>query len=140
LLSGLQEGFKGLPILGQHSHKPYAISYLGIAGNHRRGDQDNGFEGKLQIQGSSDGEWENCLDVAAAQAQIGSSATNRAVGSVSLYFDRHSNIYACVFATVIRVVISHGQYLLLRGAVLLREQGTVDVLGSAHSPWRQTLQ
>jgi hypothetical protein len=134
LLSGLQEGFKRLPILGKHSHKPYAIPHLRIAGNHGRGDQNDGSEGKLQIQISPDWEWIDCFDVATAQAQICGSATNRAVGSVSLYFDRHAHCYAWVFAAVIRVAVNHGSYLSLRGAVLLRKQGKVNLDRIAQNP------
>lgn len=137
LLSSLQEGFKRLAILGEHSHKPYAIPHLWIAGNDGRGDQNDGSEGKLQIQVSPDLEWKDCFDVATAQAQICSSTTNRAVGSVSLYFDRHAHCYARVFAAVIRVVINHGSYLSLRGAVLLREQGKVNLVPIAQNPRRQ---
>jgi len=67
LLSGFQEGFKRLPILLEHPDELDPISHLGIAGNHGGGDQDGSFDGKLQIQISPDWEWENCLDVAAAQ-------------------------------------------------------------------------
>ena len=68
MLSGLQEGLKRLPILGELPDKPYPIPHLGIGGSHGRGDQDDGFDGKLQIQISTDWKWKNCLDVAAAQA------------------------------------------------------------------------
>jgi hypothetical protein len=49
LLSGLQEGFKRLPIPGGHPDEPYPISYLGIAGSHGGDNQDGGFDGKSQI-------------------------------------------------------------------------------------------
>jgi hypothetical protein len=49
LLSGFQEGFKRLSILREHPSEPYPISHLGIAGDHGGGDQDDGFDGKLQI-------------------------------------------------------------------------------------------
>jgi hypothetical protein len=134
LLSGFEEGFKCLPILGEHPDEPYPISHLGIAGNHGGGDQDGAFDGKPQIQIGPDWEWENCLDVAAAQAQIGSSATNRAAARVSLYLNRHTYLYACVLATVIRVVAhvvgilwrsAYSTFLLLR--LLSRERRKLDV-------------
>jgi hypothetical protein len=111
-----QEGSKRLPILGEHPDEPYPISHLGIAGNHGGGDQDGSFDGKLQIQISPDWEWENCLDVAAAQAQIGGIATNPPAARVSLYFDRHTHFHPCVFATVIPVALAHGLWPSLRSA------------------------
>jgi hypothetical protein len=116
LLSGFQEGFKRLPILGEHPDEPYPISHLGIAGSHGGGDQHGSFDGKLQIQISPDWEWENCLDVTATQAQIGSSATNGAAARVSLYFDRHTQFYACAFTTVIPVAVAHVLWPSLRSA------------------------
>jgi hypothetical protein len=116
LLSGFQEGFKRLPILLEHPDELDPISHLGIAGNHGGGDQDGSFDGKLQIQISPDWEWEHCLDVAAAQAQIGSIATNPPAARVSLYFDRHTHFYAYVFATVIPVAVAHGLWPSLRSA------------------------
>jgi len=127
LLSGFQEGFKRLPILWEHPDKPYPISHLGIACIHGGGDQDGSIDGKLQIHISPDWEWENCLDVAAAQAQIGSIATNPPAARsncrarVSLYFDRHTKFYASVFATVIPVAVAHGLGLLC-GVHILTQQ------------------
>jgi hypothetical protein len=110
LLSGFQEGFERLPILGQHPDEAYPVSHLGIAGNHEGGNQYGGFHVKLQIQIGPDWEGENCLDVATAQAQIGSSATNRASARVGLDLDRHTYFYAYVVATIIRVVVAHGPW------------------------------
>jgi hypothetical protein len=144
LLSGFQEGFKRLPILGDHPDEPYPISHLGIGGNHGGRDQNGGFDGKLQIQISPDWKWENCLDVAAAQAQIGSSAPNRAAARVSLYFDWHAHFYACVFATVIRAAVAHGPCPSLQSAhqsttycLLLRELRKLDVSGITQNRRRQ---
>jgi hypothetical protein len=49
LLSGFQEGFKRLPILGEHADEPYPIPHLRIGGDHDGGDQDGGFDEKLQM-------------------------------------------------------------------------------------------
>jgi PAS domain S-box-containing protein len=124
LLSSFQERCKRFPILGKHLVEPYPISHLRIASNHDGGDHDRGLDEKLEIQIGPDWEWENRLDVAAAQAHIGSSATNRAAARVSLYFERHTHFYSCELATV---ALAYGLWCCLWSAY-----GQLSCLRSAY--------
>jgi hypothetical protein len=118
----LQEGFKRFPILGEHIDELYPIPYLGIAGNHGGGNQDGGSDGKLQVQISPHCKGKQIFDVAAVQTQISSSATNRKTVPFSLYFKRHTYLYARGFATFVPMRLD----ALLRG-VRIRRRHTLSL-------------